>query len=81
MSTLKAKHFHLIEDMDIAALTFAAVERIEGFAAKVAEIVRVWARRSHDRRMLAIMNAHLLDDIGLAPMDVERETAKFFWQN
>jgi hypothetical protein len=24
MSTLKAKHFHLIEDMDIAALTFAA---------------------------------------------------------
>ena len=80
MSTLKAKQFHLIEDMDIAALTFAAVERIEAFAVKVKNTVRVWMRRSQDRRALAMMNQHLLDDIGLTPADVARESAKFFWQ-
>ncbi len=80
MSTLKAKHFHLIEDMDIAALTFAAVERIEAFAVKVSTTIRLWARRSHDRRVLAHMSEHLLNDIGLCRADIDRETAKFFWQ-
>ena len=80
MSTLKAKHFHLIEDMDIAALTLAAVERIEAFADKVVGTIRVWARRSNERRALAMMNERLLNDIGLTPMDIDRETAKYFWQ-
>ena len=80
MSTLKAKHFHLIEDLDIAALTFAAVERIEGFAVNVHKRVRLWQRRSNERRLLGQMNDHILDDIGLTRADVETETAKYFWQ-
>lgn len=81
MSTLKAKHFHLIEDLDIAALTFAAVERIEGFAVKVNKQVRLWLRRSNERNLLSQMNDHILDDIGLTRADVKTETAKFFWQH
>ena len=78
--TTNTRHFHLIEDLDIAALTFAAVERIEGFAATVQSAIRLWVRRSHERRLLSQMNQHLLDDIGLSIADVERETAKYFWQ-
>jgi uncharacterized protein YjiS (DUF1127 family) len=81
MSTLKAKHFHLIEDLDIAAMTFAAIERIEGFTAKVIRQTRLWLRRSNDRRLLAQMNDHLLNDIGLTRVDVETEIAKSFWQH
>ena len=80
MSTLKAKHFHLIEDLDIAAATFAAIERVEAVAARVTGTVNLWVRRSNDRRLLATMNQHLLDDIGLSQADVARESAKFFWQ-
>jgi len=81
MSTLKAKHFHLIEDLDIAALTFAAVERVEGFAVKVNKQARLWLRRSNERHLLAQMSDHILDDIGLTRVDVETETAKYFWQH
>ena len=80
MSTLKAKQFHLIEDMDIAALTFAAVERTEAFVKSISSTVRTWARRSNDRRMLAMMNHRMLQDIGLTQIEVEREVGKFFWQ-
>ena len=80
MSTLKAKNFHLIEDMDIAALTLAAVERIEAFAAKVTGTLRTWSRRSSDRRILAYMSDRMLADIGLTRAEIDREVAKFFWQ-
>ena len=80
MSTLNVKHFHFIEDLDIAALTFAAVERIEGFAATISQVARTWVSRSHERRQLGQMSARMLDDIGLTPADVDRETGKFFWQ-
>jgi uncharacterized protein YjiS (DUF1127 family) len=80
MSTLKAKHFHLVEDLDIAALTFAAIERIEGFAASVSGAIKLWVRRSNERRLLGQMNQRMLNDIGLTVADVEREAAKFFWQ-
>jgi uncharacterized protein YjiS (DUF1127 family) len=80
MSTLKVRHFHLIEDLDIAALTFAAIERIEGFAAKITQSVNLWVRRSQERRLLAQMNLRMLDDIGLTIAEVDKETAKFFWQ-
>jgi uncharacterized protein YjiS (DUF1127 family) len=80
MSTLKAKHFHLVEDLDIAALTFAAIERIEGFAATVSGAIKLWVRRSNERRLLGQMNQRMLNDIGLTVADVEREAAKFFWQ-
>ena len=80
MTTLKARHFHFIEDLDIAALTFAAVERVEGFAANLAQTGKVWARRSNERRLLAQMNQRMLDDIGLTVAEVDKEVAKFFWQ-
>ncbi len=80
MSTIKAKQFHLIEEMDIAALTLAAVERVEAFSAQVINIARTWARRSNDRRQLAVMNTRMLADIGLTRVDIDRETAKYFWQ-
>ncbi len=80
MSTFKAKHFHLIEDMDIAALTFAAIERIEEFAVNVKAVVRLWIRRHNDRRLLAMMNERMLNDIGLSNHEVQAEVAKYFWQ-
>jgi uncharacterized protein YjiS (DUF1127 family) len=80
MSTLKAKHFHLIEDLDIAALTFAAIERIEGFAATVTGGIKLWVRRSNERRLLGQMSHRMLNDIGLTTADVEKESGKFFWQ-
>ena len=80
MSTLKAKQFHLIEDLAIAAATLAVIERVEAIAAKVSGTVKLWVRRSNDRRLLAMMNDHLLTDIGLTRADVVREAGKFFWQ-
>ena len=80
MTTLKAKNFHFIEDMDIAALAFAAVERVEALAVNVTPVFSTWARRSSDRRALAMMSVRMLEDIGLSQYDVEKEVAKFFWQ-
>jgi len=80
MSTLKVKHFHLIEDLDIAALTFAAIERIEGFAARITQGVKLWVSRSQERQLLSQMSLRMLDDIGLTVADVDKEVAKFFWQ-
>lgn len=80
MSTLKARHFHLIEDLDIAALTFAAIERIEGFAATATGGIKLWVRRSNERRLLGQMSHRMLSDIGLTSADVDKESGKFFWQ-
>ncbi len=80
MSTLKAKNFHFIEDMDIAALAFAAVERVEALAVNVNNVFDTWVRRSNDRRALAMMSDRMLKDIGLTQYDVEKEVAKYFWQ-
>ena len=80
MTTLKARNFHLIEDLDIAALTFAAIERIEGFAATVSGATKLWVRRSNERRLLSQMSHRMLDDIGLTIAEVDKESAKYFWQ-
>jgi uncharacterized protein YjiS (DUF1127 family) len=80
MNTLKVRNFSLIEDLDIAALTFAAIERIEGFAATVTGGIKLWVRRSSERRILGQMSHNMLDDIGLTVGDVDREVAKYFWQ-
>ena len=80
MSTMKAKHFHLIDDMDIAALTFAVIERVEAFVETVKRTLTTWIRRSNERRELKAMSQHMLDDIGLTRHAIDRETAKYFWQ-
>jgi len=80
MSTLKLSNFSFIEGLDIAALTFAAIERIEGFAATVHGGIKLWVRRSNERRLLGQMSHYMLDDIGLTTADVDNETGKYFWQ-
>ena len=80
MNTLRVRNFSLIEDLDIAALTFAAIERIEGFAVTVSGGIKVWFRRSNERRLLGQMSHRMLDDIGLTIADVDNEVAKHFWQ-
>jgi uncharacterized protein YjiS (DUF1127 family) len=80
MNTLKAKQFHLIEDMDISALTLTAIERVEGFKNGIVNLVQTWVRRSNDRRMLTQMSDRMLNDIGLTYHEVATESAKHFWQ-
>ena len=80
MSTLRAKQFHFIDDMDIAAATFTLTDRATNVVVKINDVFRTWARRSTDRRMLAQMNEHLLNDIGLTQYDVKLEAGKYFWQ-
>lgn len=80
MSTLRARYFHLIDDMDVAALALAAINGVEKFAVKVSHVPMTWIRRSNERRALAMMNQHMLDDIGLTRHDIEKEVAKYFWQ-
>ena len=80
MSTLRAKQFHLIDDMDIAAATLTLTDRVGNIVMKFNDVLRTWVRRSKDRRMLAQMNERMMNDIGLTPYDVRREAEKFFWQ-
>ena len=80
MSTLRAKQFHLIDDMDIAAATLSLTDRVGNFVVKVNQVLRTWVRRSKDRRMLAQMNERMMNDIGLTPYDIRLETEKYFWQ-
>ena len=80
MTTAKAKQFHLIDDIDVAAVTLDAVESVENVFALVTGTIKTWVRRSNDRRQLAMMNERLLNDIGLSRIDLDREIAKYFWQ-
>jgi uncharacterized protein YjiS (DUF1127 family) len=80
MSTMKAKQFHLIEDMEISALTLTMIGRVEGLKNGVVNLAHKWVRRSNERRMLAQMSDRMLNDIGLTYHEVATETAKFFWQ-
>ena len=80
MSTIKARQFHLIEDLDIAAITLGLVERVEAAAVKVTGTFKVWAARSRDRHYLGQMSNHMMRDIGLTHADIELELNKYFWQ-
>ena len=80
MNTLKAKQFHLIDDMDTSAMALAAVEHVEAFAGKVSGLAAQWNRRVAERRALMGMSPEMLDDIGLTRGQVDREAAKYFWQ-
>ena len=44
------------------------------------QLVRVWLRRSRERRELATMGEQEWRDIGLTRADVMRETGKPFWR-
>ena len=47
---------------------------------KVANVVERWIERSHQRRQLALLDKHLLEDIGLNEEQAKTEIAKPFWQ-
>ena len=80
MSTLRAKQFHFVDDIDIAATTFVVIDRAESVVTKINNVFRTWVRRSNDRRMLAQMDERMLTDIGLTYYDVKLEADKYFWQ-
>lgn len=80
MSTIKTRHFHLIEDLDIAAATYNLVERVEDFALLLRSTVSLWASRARDRRQLATMSDRMLRDIGLSRINLDKELSKSFWQ-
>ena len=62
---------------------YAAPKRVTAFFAAIGRIqhtMRAWSERAASRRALAMLNDHLLRDIGLTRVDVERELMKPFWR-
>ena len=47
---------------------------------RVAEIFFEWRERQRQRRHLAMMDHHMLQDLGLSSADVDREVTKPFWR-
>jgi len=47
---------------------------------RIIDGLREWRRRAESRRDLLDFDGHLLRDIGLTRMDVDREVNKPFWQ-
>jgi uncharacterized protein YjiS (DUF1127 family) len=50
------------------------------FVARLVEVTLDWQERRRQRRNLAMMDEHMLRDIGLSSADVEREVHKPFWR-
>lgn len=42
--------------------------------------IAAWRARSRQRAHLAVMDAHMLRDIGLSRAEARREARKWFWQ-
>ena len=49
-------------------------------AAELIAKVKLFAMREHGRRQLAELDAHLLEDIGVDPIDAAIEASKPFWK-
>ncbi len=47
---------------------------------RVADTMLGWADRARQRRLLASLDRRMLDDIGITPADVLRESDKPFWR-
>lgn len=80
MNAALAQNYHLVDDRDIAAMAYTAVERSQSLGVKIGRTIRTWNRRVNDRRALARLNDRLLADAGLTRTEIERETLKYFWQ-
>ncbi len=50
-------------------------------ASRLAATARLWGGRMADRRRLALLDEHLLRDIGLSPERARAEAAKRPWQS
>jgi uncharacterized protein YjiS (DUF1127 family) len=46
----------------------------------VLSLLALWRGRQRQRRQLARLDRHQLDDIGLTPFEANREIRKPFWQ-
>jgi uncharacterized protein YjiS (DUF1127 family) len=86
---------HVLDQQDLAKLSVAANEPYRTaladtwrrglsvcarLAGDVLGGVLAWRERAAARRHLANLDARLLKDIGLSPVDVWRESHKSFWQ-
>jgi uncharacterized protein YjiS (DUF1127 family) len=49
-------------------------------ARRARQVLSVWRTRAADRRALSMLDDHLLRDIGLTGIDIDRESKKWFWQ-
>ena len=79
MTTVRIYQF--VEDLDISAGMYGMVQRIETTAKKMHATLSAWSSRVEDRRQLALMSDHLLQDIGLSHAEVSAEIDKWFWQS
>ncbi|MFD0389145.1 DUF1127 domain-containing protein [Tistrella bauzanensis] len=43
-------------------------------------LIGTWIARAQQRRALADLDAHLLHDLGIDPVDAAQEVAKPFWR-
>ena len=43
-------------------------------------LIRLWHRRAHERQQLARLDARMLRDIGVTPVEALRECDKPFWR-
>ena len=66
--------------MNVAhALTFLVPTR-GASRARRRGLVRTWLRRARDRRDLARLDPHLIEDVGVSRAWLEAETSKPFWR-
>jgi uncharacterized protein YjiS (DUF1127 family) len=49
-------------------------------ARRARQILSMWRTRAADRRALSMLGEHLLRDIGLTGIDIDRESKKWFWR-
>ncbi|MCH7880908.1 MAG: DUF1127 domain-containing protein [Proteobacteria bacterium] len=78
MTTLRLHH--ILDDLDISAAFYTLVQKIESTAKAVDKTIATWIGRTEDRRQLARMSDHMLNDIGLNRIEIANEINKPFWQ-
>ncbi|MBM3533007.1 MAG: DUF1127 domain-containing protein [Alphaproteobacteria bacterium] len=47
---------------------------------RLADLLAVWERRARERKALAEMSNHMLQDLGISRLDAQREAEKAFWR-
>ncbi len=75
MSSIASHSAHLAYLADTPRLGVPAT-----FALKVAVAMTVWSERARTRRQLALLDDHLLRDIGLERPQAQAEARRPFWQ-
>ncbi len=78
MTTLRLHN--ILDDLDLSAGFYALVQKIESTVKSIDNTFATWIVRTEDRRQLARMSDHMLNDIGLNRIEVANEINKPFWQ-